>query len=143
MRFASRQSAYSATPRLASDWPRAAERWNGSRAWSATCGALEIVLSGDDFDDDIAERYGWVTRTLNYDDLDSFVDALAWRLAGFDLEALAAARPCSSQPSSSAQARRAKVRGIGYGVPSGFELNFGWYLPAFGRADDHTNTQPD
>jgi enoyl-CoA hydratase/carnithine racemase len=27
--------------------------------------ALEIVLSGDDFDADIAERYGWVNRTLD------------------------------------------------------------------------------
>jgi enoyl-CoA hydratase/carnithine racemase len=35
MRFASRKSAYSATPRSASDLSRAAERWNGSRAWSA------------------------------------------------------------------------------------------------------------
>ena len=26
--------------------------------------------------------------------------------------------------------------GIGYGVPSDFELNFGRYLPSFGRADD-------
>ena len=34
-----------------------------------------------------------------------------------------------------AQARRAKVRDIGYGVPSDFEFNFGRYLPAFGRAD--------
>jgi hypothetical protein len=36
----------------------------------------------------------------------------------------------------SAQARRAKVRNIGYGLRSDFELNFGRYLPAFGRADD-------
>jgi len=36
----------------------------------------------------------------------------------------------------SAQARRAKVRNVGYGVPSDFELNFGRYLPTFGRADD-------
>jgi enoyl-CoA hydratase/carnithine racemase len=40
MRFASRQSACSATPRSASDWSRAAERWNGSRAWSAARGHL-------------------------------------------------------------------------------------------------------
>ncbi len=47
-----------------------------------------------------------------------------------------------TQPS--AQARRAKIRGIGYGVPSDFELNFGRYLPALGRADDHdTDTQTD
>jgi hypothetical protein len=36
----------------------------------------------------------------------------------------------------SAQARRAKIRNIGYGVPSDFELNFGRYLPTFGRTDD-------
>jgi hypothetical protein len=42
-----------------------------------------------------------------------------------------------------AQARRAKIRNIGYGVPSDFELNFGRNLPAFGRADgDGTVTQP-
>ena len=43
----------------------------------------------------------------------------------------------------SAQARRAKLRGIGYGVPGDFELNFGRYLPGFGRADDEdTKAQP-
>jgi len=35
-----------------------------------------------------------------------------------------------------AQARRGKLRGLGYGVASDFELNFGRYLPEFGRADD-------
>ena len=54
--------------------------------------ALEIVLSGDDFDADIAERYGWVNRTLDDDDLDSFVDALVRHLASFDPETLAAAK---------------------------------------------------
>jgi len=37
--------------------------------------------------------------------------------------------------SPAAQARRAKVRSIGYGVRSDFKLNFGRYLPSFGRAD--------
>jgi len=41
-----------------------------------------------------------------------------------------------------AQSRRAKVRNLGYGVPSDFELNFGRYIPAFGRADDDTGTEP-
>ena len=35
-----------------------------------------------------------------------------------------------------AQARRAKVRDMGYGVRSDFELNFGRYLLTFGREDD-------
>ena len=43
-----------------------------------------------------------------------------------------------------AQARRVRIRGIGYGLPSDFELNFGRYLPALGRADDDdTDAQPD
>jgi hypothetical protein len=44
------------------------------------------------FDADIAERYGWVNRTLGDDDLDSFVDTLVRRLASFDRETLAAAK---------------------------------------------------
>ena len=124
--------------------------------------ALEIVLSGDDFDADIAERYGWVNRTMDDDDLDSFVDTLGRRLASFDRETLAAAKaqvnrfgtPTAAELQSSndlffpllalpgAQARRAKVRDAGYGVPSDFELNFGSYLPRLGHAvSDDRDTQ--
>jgi enoyl-CoA hydratase/carnithine racemase len=138
MRFASRQSALFGNPELgvglvpgggALEWlPRFVGR---SRA-------LEIVLSGDDFDADIAaERYGWVNRTLDDDDLDSSVDALVRRLASFDREALAAAKaqinrfgmptatelqssndlffPILAWPSAQGAPRRAKIRDIGYG----------------------------
>ncbi len=154
MRFASRQSALFGNPEIgvglvpgggALEWlPRLVGR---SRA-------LEIVLSGDDFDADVAVRYGWVNRTLDDADLDSFVDTLAWRLASFDRETRAMAKaqinrfgmPTAPELQASndmffttlahpgAQARRAKIRSVGYGVPSDFELNFGRYLPAFGRA---------
>jgi enoyl-CoA hydratase/carnithine racemase len=155
MRFASRQNAVFGNPEVgvglvagggALEWlPRLVGR---SRA-------LEIILSGDDYDADIAERYGWVNRTLDDRDLDSFVDNLVRRLASFDREALGAAKaqinrfgtPTATELQSSndlffptlawptAQARRAKVRDIGYGIRSDFELNFGRYLPGFGRAD--------
>ncbi len=46
--------------------------------------ALEIVLGADDFDADVAERYGWMNRALDDDDLEPFVDELAGRLASFD-----------------------------------------------------------
>jgi enoyl-CoA hydratase/carnithine racemase len=162
MRFGSRQSALFGNPEVgvglvpgggALEWlPRLVGR---SRA-------LEIVLSADDFDADIAERYGWVNRALDHDELDSFVDTFAERLASFDRDVLAAAKaqinrfgvPTAPELQSSndmifpmltwpsAQARRTKLRGIGYGKPSDFELNFGRYLPAFGRADDDdTSTQ--
>jgi enoyl-CoA hydratase/carnithine racemase len=163
MRFASRHNALFGNPEVgvglipgggALEWlPRLVGR---SRA-------LEIVLSADDFDADIAERYGWVNRALDDDDIDAFVDTLVRRLASFDREVLAAAKaqinrlglPTGGELQSSndmifpmltwpsAQKRRAKLRGIGYGVPSDFELNFGRYLPALGQADDdntHTAT---
>ena len=43
-----------------------------------------------------------------------------------------------------AQARRARVRNIGYGLRSDFELNFGRYLPELGRTDnDQKDTQSE
>jgi enoyl-CoA hydratase/carnithine racemase len=153
MRFASRQSALFGQPEVgvglipgggALEWlPRLVGR---SRA-------LEIVLSADDFDAATAERYGWVNRALDDDGLDSFVDTLARRLASFGRKTLAAAKaqvnrfgtPTATELQSSndmifpmlawpdAQARRGKLLGIGYGVRSDFELNFGRYLPEFGK----------
>jgi len=161
MRFASRQNAVFGNPEVgvglvpgggAMEWlPRLIGR---SRA-------LEFVLSADDFDADIAERYGWVNRTLDDADLDSFVDTLVRRLASFDGKTLATAKaqinrfgmPTAAELQSSndmifpmlawpdAQARRGKLRGIGYGVRSDFELNFGRYLAGFGRADDDETGQ--
>src|SRR5579862_324794 len=164
MRFASRQNTLFGQPEIGVglvpgggglEWlPRLVGR---SRA-------LEIVLSADDFDADIAERYGWVNRALDDNVLDSFVEALVRRLTSFDREALATAKaqisrigmPSAAELQSSndlffptlawpsAQARRAKIRNIGYGVRSDFELNFGRHLPALGPVgDDHTVAHAD
>ena len=51
--------------------------------------ALEVLLSADDIDGDLAERYGYVNRSFPDADLDGFVDALATRISSFDKEALA------------------------------------------------------
>jgi enoyl-CoA hydratase/carnithine racemase len=45
--------------------------------------ALEAILSGDDYDADLAERYGWINRALPAKVLGDFVDALAHRIAKF------------------------------------------------------------
>ena len=45
--------------------------------------ALEVMLSAQDYDADLAERYGWINRALPADDIDGFVSALAHRIAGF------------------------------------------------------------
>jgi enoyl-CoA hydratase/carnithine racemase len=45
--------------------------------------ALEVMLSGEDYDADLAERYGWINRALPADALGDFVSSLAHRIAGF------------------------------------------------------------
>ena len=45
--------------------------------------ALEVMLSADDYDADLAERYGWINRALPADELATFVSSLAQRIAGF------------------------------------------------------------
>lgn len=54
--------------------------------------ALEVILSSNDYDSDLAERYGWVTRAIPDAELDRFVDGVASRLASFDKAALAGAK---------------------------------------------------
>src|SRR5712671_1069505 len=61
--------------------------------------ALEIILGANDFDGDTAERYGYVNRALPDAELDSFVDALARRIASFDRGAIAAAKRLINQVS--------------------------------------------
>src|SRR5580700_5432199 len=50
--------------------------------------ALEVILSADDLPGDLAERYGYVNRSLPDADLDGFVEALATRVASFDKQVL-------------------------------------------------------
>src|SRR6185436_13641853 len=51
--------------------------------------ALEVLLGADDIGGDLAERYGYVNRSLRDAELDTFVDALAMRIASFDKQAIA------------------------------------------------------
>src|SRR5213079_2659931 len=45
--------------------------------------ALEVLLGADDIDGDLAERYGYVNRSIPDHELDGFVEALATRIASF------------------------------------------------------------
>jgi enoyl-CoA hydratase/carnithine racemase len=51
--------------------------------------ALEVLLGADDIGGDLAERYGYVNRSLADAELDGFVEALAMRIASFDKQAIA------------------------------------------------------
>ena len=45
--------------------------------------ALEVMLSAEDYDAELAERYGWINRALPADALGEFVNSLAHRIAKF------------------------------------------------------------
>lgn len=50
--------------------------------------AIEILIGADDFNAELAERYGYVNRALPDAELDAFVDGLARRIASFDQHAI-------------------------------------------------------
>jgi enoyl-CoA hydratase/carnithine racemase len=45
--------------------------------------ALEVMLSAEDYDAELAERYGWINRALPADELGDYVGSLAHRIASF------------------------------------------------------------
>ena len=45
--------------------------------------ALEVMLSAQDYDADIAERYGWINRALPAAVLGGFVRSIAHRIAAY------------------------------------------------------------
>lgn len=51
--------------------------------------AMEVVLGGDDFPAELAERYGYINRALPAGELGSFVESLAYRIASFPAESIA------------------------------------------------------
>lgn len=149
LRFASRQRAILGQPEVGVGLPPG----GGALEWLprlvGRARALEIVLSGDDFDADIAERYGWVNRAMDDEALDGFIDVLADRLASFDRETLAMLKaqvdrvgvPAAEDLESSnrlfwaslatpaARARRSGLASLGYGTRGEFEFDFGRFLP--------------
>ena len=51
--------------------------------------ALEVLLTANDINGDLAERYGYVNRSLPDVQLDDFVDQLARRISSFDKDVIA------------------------------------------------------
>jgi enoyl-CoA hydratase/carnithine racemase len=54
--------------------------------------ALEVVLGCEDFDAELAERYGYINRALPANELGPFVDRLARRIAAFPAHAVRLAK---------------------------------------------------
>jgi enoyl-CoA hydratase/carnithine racemase len=113
--------------------------------------AIEITLSGDDFDAETAERYGWINRAVPDAELDRFVAEFVRRVLSFDSNVLATSKAILNQTGLPDQAqlqetqttfgavlrspvaleRLAKARELGLGAASEFELNLGHHVGGF------------
>ena len=50
--------------------------------------ALEVMLGAEDYNAELAERYGWINRALPANALSDFVRSLAHRISGFPASGL-------------------------------------------------------
>src|SRR5215831_77016 len=83
MRFAARESAIFSQPEQAFGLIPGAGGVQHLTRLMGRARALEVMLSADDYDAELAERYGWINRALPASTLGEFVRTLAHRIAGF------------------------------------------------------------
>jgi len=83
MRFAARETAIFSQPELGFGLIPGAGGIQHLTRLMGRGRALEVMLSADDYDAALAERYGWINRALPADSLGEFVRSLAHRIAGF------------------------------------------------------------
>src|SRR3981081_250271 len=80
MRFAARESALFSQPEPALGVLPGGGASQHLARLMGRARALEVMLSAEDYDADLAERYGWINRALPADELGEFVRALAHRI---------------------------------------------------------------
>jgi enoyl-CoA hydratase/carnithine racemase len=83
MRFAARESAILSQPEPGFGLVPGAGGMQHLTRLMGRARALEVMLSANDYDADLAERYGWINRALPAVELGGFVRSLAHRIAGF------------------------------------------------------------
>jgi enoyl-CoA hydratase/carnithine racemase len=83
MRFAARESAIFGQPEAGLGLIPGAGGVQHLARLMGRARALEVMLSADDYDAELAERYGWINRALPASTLGEFVRSLSHRIAGF------------------------------------------------------------
>ena len=83
MRFAARESAIFSQPEQGFGLVPGAGGIQHLTRLMGRARALEVILSANDYDADLAERYGWINRALPATVIGEFVRSLAHRIAGF------------------------------------------------------------
>src|SRR5262249_33396180 len=92
MRFAARESAIFSQPEPAFGQVPGAGGVQHLVRLMGRARALEVMLSAQDYDAALAERYGWINRALPANALDGFVTSLARRIATFPAAGLRAVK---------------------------------------------------
>src|SRR5258708_29370612 len=123
--------------------------------------ASEILLGGEDFDGELAERYGYVNRAIPDAEFESFVDRFACRVSTFDRQALADIKHFVNKVSLPAdeefppqldafwqaaarpafQGRHSKAFEDGFQQRSDVELRLGEYVGQFAERKDRASVQ--
>lgn len=154
MRFASLETAVLGQPEVGVGIIPAGGGLERLVALIGVARALEVVASSDDYDAATAEKYGWINRAIADQEVDSFVDNLALRLASFNAEPLATAKRLVRRhggvqladlketlealrgliTSPTTGARRAALAKHAVSVGADFELNMGRHLGLVGAA---------
>src|SRR5262249_27193025 len=83
MRFAARESAVFGQPERGFGLIPGAGGIQHLSRQMGRARALEVMLSADDYDAELAERYGWINRALPASTIGEFVRSLAHRIARF------------------------------------------------------------
>ena len=83
MRFAARESAIFGHPETGTGVSPGAGGMQHLARLMGRARALEVMLSAQDYDAELAERYGWINRALPAKELGNFVRSLAHRIAKF------------------------------------------------------------
>jgi enoyl-CoA hydratase/carnithine racemase len=90
MRFAARESAIFSQPEAGLGVSPGAGGIQHLARLMGRARALEVMLSAQDYDAALAERYGWINRALPANALSAFVRSLAQRIASFPPSGLVA-----------------------------------------------------
>ena len=92
MRFAARELAIFSQPEAALGSPPGGGGMQHLTRLMGRGRALEVMLSAQDYDAELAERYGWINRAMPANTLADFVRSLAHRIAKFPVSGLSAVK---------------------------------------------------
>ncbi|TFG30627.1 MAG: enoyl-CoA hydratase/isomerase family protein [Promethearchaeota archaeon] len=108
--------------------------------------AMETILGGIDFTAELAEKYGYINRAFPSDELTSYVEELAYRIASFPAESIALAKravlTALEQPLTEGLLEEMYLFGQSCALPAAKE-RMNWFLQRDGQTREKELGQTD